>query len=61
MSPGVSMTTSYFRAADLWRILQNDSDFLTQKNYKSLQDQNIYILMDNFMQIHEGKMIDGFI
>ena len=55
------MTTSYFRAADLQRILQNDSDFLTQKNYKSLQDQNIYILMDNFMQIHEGKMIDGFI
>ena len=49
MSPGVSMTTSYFRAADLWRILQNDSDFLTQKNYKSLQGQNIYILIDNFM------------
>ena len=49
MSPRVGVTTSYLRATDFWRILQSDSDFLTQKNYKSLQGQNIYILIDSFM------------
>ena len=49
MSPRVSMITSYIGAADLSRILQNDSDFLIQKNCKNLQGQNIYILIDNFM------------
>ena len=49
MSPRVSMTTSYIRAANLWRIIQKDSDFLIQKNCKNLQGQNIYILIDNFM------------